>query len=97
MEKLKGKKSIIYELIDDRRPILGICLGMQILVRESTEGGLINGLKIIPGRVIKFDGEEMRGLKIPHMGWNNIKILYSTQRRRYIERSFILKRVEKIE
>ncbi|RZN69141.1 MAG: imidazole glycerol phosphate synthase subunit HisH [Candidatus Methanolliviera hydrocarbonicum] len=74
MGKLEGKESVIYELIDNGKPILGICLGMQILVRESTEGGLIDGLKIIPGRVIKFDGEEMKDLKIPHMGWNNIKI-----------------------
>jgi glutamine amidotransferase len=51
-------------------PILGICLGKQLLMEESDEGGLFKGLGLIPGRVIKFK----EGKKIPHIGWNQIEI-----------------------
>ncbi len=51
-------------------PILGICLGMQLFASESTEGGLHRGLNYIPGRVLKLPFG-----KVPHMGWNEIKIL----------------------
>lgn len=53
-------------------PILGICLGMQLFTTESEEGGLYKGLNLIPGRVVKFP--ESVG-KIPHMGWNQIRIV----------------------
>jgi len=52
------------------KPLLGICLGMQILASESEEGGLHRGLDLIPGQVIKLKGN----IKIPHMGWNSLKI-----------------------
>ncbi|HOK02498.1 MAG TPA: imidazole glycerol phosphate synthase subunit HisH [Spirochaetota bacterium] len=50
---------------------LGICLGFQLLFTESEEFGLTKGLDIIKGKVVRFKGEH---LKIPHMGWNNVKI-----------------------
>lgn len=50
------------------RPFLGICLGMQLLLDESQESEGTPGLRIIPGRVLKFS----RVLKCPHMGWNKI-------------------------
>lgn len=51
-------------------PILGICLGMQMLLQESEEHGLHAGLGIVPGRVRRFP--QCPGYKIPHMGWNSI-------------------------
>jgi len=50
------------------RPFMGICLGMQLLFSRSDEHGLHQGMGIIPGRVIRFDGD----LTVPHMGWNQV-------------------------
>jgi glutamine amidotransferase len=52
-------------------PILGICLGMQLLANKSEEG-VLDGLGLIPGRVTKFELQD-KSLKIPHMGWNVTK------------------------
>jgi len=52
------------------RPFLGVCLGMQALFDESEEGG-VQGLGIIPGRVVRFS--VAAPLKVPHMGWNTIR------------------------
>lgn len=57
---------------EDGRPLLGICLGMQLLVDESTEFGLTKGLGLIPGRV---DLMKPDGLVVPHMGWNSLSVL----------------------
>ena len=54
----------------NEKPFLGICLGLQLLFDHSQENGGTDGLSIIPGNVVKFDKSE---LKIPHMGWNNVK------------------------
>jgi glutamine amidotransferase len=60
---------VVKDAVNDGKPLLGICLGMQMLVSESEEGGLHRGIDIIPGRVIRFPASE---LKVPHMGWNSI-------------------------
>jgi glutamine amidotransferase len=67
-----------YGLIDTVRrvitrgaPFLGICLGMQLLFDESEEFGRVPGLGIFPGRVVRFP--EVPALKVPHMGWNQIR------------------------
>lgn len=53
------------------RPLLGICLGMQLLARESEEHGKWPGLDLIPGKVIRMEpGSGENVVKIPHMGWN---------------------------
>lgn len=55
------------------KPFLGICLGMQLLFDTSDEGGLREGLSILPGKVVRF--EQVPGeapIKIPHMGWNQV-------------------------
>jgi len=57
------------------RPILGICLGMQLFMDESEEGGVFGGLGYLPGRVRSFD--PALGLRIPHMGWNSVKFCAS--------------------
>jgi glutamine amidotransferase len=54
------------------QPLLGICLGMQLLYEYSEEGGGTEGLGIIPGRLRKLDSSKG---KVPHMGWNNCRML----------------------
>jgi len=73
MYELKKRDLVgsIKEAIEKARPFLGICLGLQLLFSESEEAGKIKGLDIIKGRVKRF--KERRGLKIPHMGWNEIR------------------------
>ncbi|QGG54383.1 imidazole glycerol phosphate synthase subunit HisH [Paenibacillus sp. FSL W8-1187] len=51
------------------KPLLGICLGMQLLFDEGEEHGPHQGLGLLPGRVVRFRGE----YKIPHMGWNRLQ------------------------
>lgn len=57
-------------------PLLGICLGMQLLLDESEEHGLTKGLGIIPGRVVPVPNVSPDGasLKIPHIGWNSLVV-----------------------
>lgn len=59
------------KVIEDKTPIIGICLGMQLLANSSEEG-IQRGLGWINGRSVKFNHNS---LKVPHMGWNNIKLL----------------------
>ncbi len=61
----------IRDFIASGRPYLGICLGMQILMETSEEGGSHEGLGIFPGKVVRFD--PALKLKVPHMGWNDIE------------------------
>ena len=53
------------------KPMLGICLGMQLLFSESEEYGTNEGLNLLPGKVVRFAGD----YKIPHMGWNKLSFL----------------------
>lgn len=63
----------INEFIKTGKPYLGLCLGMQILFESSEEAPGIQGLGVLSGNVKKFPKKLM--LKIPHMGWNKIKII----------------------
>lgn len=54
------------------RPLLGVCLGMQLLCRDSEENGLHRGLGLVPARVVALPATG--GLKVPHMGWNALMI-----------------------
>ena len=82
MELLKqsGLAEMIQEYVQNGRPILGICLGMQLLFQESEENGMTDGLKILPGTVKKFNGTTASGerYKVPHMGWNSLTFLHSS-------------------
>jgi glutamine amidotransferase len=62
----------IKEHIERGKPFLGICLGLQLLFTTSYEDGVYQGLDIFPGEVVRFD--KMPGLKVPHMGWNQLRI-----------------------
>lgn len=74
MEKLKRYDLIspIQEIVASNVPFLGICLGLQLLFRSSDESKGVKGLDLVDGEIIKIPEKE--GLKIPHMGWNNISI-----------------------
>ena len=62
------------KVLEDKVPILGICVGMQMLA-DSSEEGTLNGLGWINGKVKKFDKDIIPGKpKIPHLGWNSIEI-----------------------
>ncbi|TNF46044.1 imidazole glycerol phosphate synthase subunit HisH [bacterium] len=56
--------------IENRKPFLGICLGMQLLLAVSEEFGVHEGLGVVPGRVVRFPHD--KNLKVPHMGWNRV-------------------------
>jgi imidazole glycerol-phosphate synthase subunit HisH len=71
-----GMGDALREWLGTQRPYLGICLGMQILFDVSEEQGPVAGLGIIPGRVHRLPTQP--GLKIPHMGWNQIKAATDT-------------------
>ena len=67
-----GLPEVIREVAASGKPLLGICLGMQLLFSESDETPGIRGLDILPGKILAIPKEE--GLKIPHMGWNSLKL-----------------------
>lgn len=69
-----GMAQALQEVVRQRIPLLGICLGMQLLFSESEENGNHRGLDIIPGRVVRFPYEE----KVPHMGWNQLRQVRSS-------------------
>jgi imidazole glycerol-phosphate synthase subunit HisH len=66
----RGLQGAISDFIESGRPFLGICLGLQLLFTRSYEDGEHRGFDIIKGDVVPFLASA--GLKIPHMGWNNI-------------------------
>ena len=69
MENIDPFKDVIFEHIDDGKPFLGICLGLQVLLSSSEESPGVKGLDIFKGHVAKIP----EGRKIPHMGWNQLK------------------------
>ncbi len=71
--KRRGLVRVIKEFADSGKPILGICLGAQLMMSKGYEFGEFDGLGIISGKVVRFD-ELSSGTKIPHIGWNKITI-----------------------
>ena len=74
LERL-GLVAVIRELARRQTPLLGICLGMQLLLEESEEFGNTAGLGLIPGRVIPVPAQTLSGetQKIPHIGWSSLQ------------------------
>ena len=68
-----GAKDAVLEFIERERPFLGICLGLQLLFPKSEESPNAKGLGLLDGTITKIPADT--GLKIPHMGWNSLKIL----------------------
>src|SRR5262245_12628263 len=62
----------ILEHIRRGKPFFGICLGLQLLFTTSYEEGVYEGLGVFPGDVVRFDN--VPGLKVPHMGWNQLRV-----------------------
>lgn len=74
--KKYGFVEVINELIKKNTPILGICVGMQLLFTESEEYGINKGLGLIDGRIVKFKSiNDGITYKIPQMGWNQINVV----------------------
>lgn len=75
MENLKSYEPTIHQHIESGKPFLGVCLGLQVLFTKSQESKGVEGLKVFEGDVLRFpDSLKEEGLKIPHMGWNNLQI-----------------------
>ncbi len=71
-EKLKkyGVWDVIFKVVDDKKPFLGICVGHQLLFEKNYEFGEYEGFGFVKGEVKRFPKE--KGFKVPHMGWNNV-------------------------
>lgn len=84
----KLKKSGLFELIIEQaksgKPLLGICLGMQLLFEKSYEFGCFDGLGLIQGSVVPMKGAIPSDLKIPHIGWNALEFTKKTPIFKYI-------------
>lgn len=71
----RGLESLLREVAAAGVPLLGICIGMQVLFEESEEHGRHAGLGLLPGRVVRlFEGDEHADLPVPHMGWNRLRL-----------------------
>ena len=79
MEKLRslGLVETIQKVVQEKKPFLGICLGLQLLFDSSDEAPGVKGLGILPGKIVAFPKKE--GYKIPHMGWNSLEITPSAR------------------
>ncbi|MBD5471979.1 MAG: imidazole glycerol phosphate synthase subunit HisH [Lachnospiraceae bacterium] len=73
MDKLHtyGLVEIIHQIVEKGIPFLGICLGLQLLFDRSEESPGVEGLGLLPGKILRLPDDS--GLKIPHIGWNSLK------------------------
>ena len=69
-----GLDQMVYEAVKAGKPMMGICLGMQMLFEKSFEYGEHQGLGLLKGQVIPMAGLLPENLKVPHMGWNALQI-----------------------
>ncbi len=76
MKKIKknGIDKILNKKIDDKTPLLGVCVGFQVLFEESNEHGTTAGLNIMKGRFKNFK-DVSADIKVPHVGWNECKLI----------------------
>jgi len=79
-------QSCIIEYAKHNRPLLGICLGMQLLLTESYEFGTHRGLNLIEGKVVKISNNDKKEIKIPHTGWNE---LYKAKEQDNLDNKFL--------
>lgn len=78
-----GLVEILREIAKKGTPILGICLGLQLFFESSEESPGVEGLGLLPGKIVRIPDKE--GFKIPHMGWNSIGINSSSRLLKGIE------------
>lgn len=69
-----GLSEIVVSQVKEGKPLLGICLGMQLLFERSFEFGCHEGLGLIPGDIVPFEGKIDKSLKIPEIGWNQLTL-----------------------
>ena len=67
-----GLDKVIHEVVKRQIPLLGICLGLQLFFERSDETPGVEGLGVLKGEILRIPEQE--GLKIPHMGWNSLKL-----------------------
>ena len=79
-----GLCGVITEKVQNGTPIMGICLGMQLLFEKSYEYGEHKGLGFLKGKVIGMENTIPEGLKIPHIGWNALKFTKQSPIFKYI-------------
>lgn len=74
MERLEnfGLVDVIQRVVKESKPFLGICLGLQLMFESSDEAPGVQGLSLLPGKIVAFPEKE--GYKIPHMGWNSLVV-----------------------
>ena len=68
------KESLFDYILSYEIPVLGVCVGMQIMA-ESSQEGILEGLKWVPGKVLRFQIDTNLKINIPHMGWNSINLV----------------------
>ena len=81
-----GLDEMVYEAAGQGKPLMGICLGMQMLFDESHEYGIHKGLGLIKGKVVGMKGRIPEELDIPHMGWNALKFHKTSPIFKYINK-----------
>ncbi|MFC1521683.1 imidazole glycerol phosphate synthase subunit HisH [Elusimicrobiota bacterium] len=71
-----GLKNVLRDAAHSGKPLIGICLGMQLLMSESSEFGSHEGLNIIRGDVVRFEDlkDQKETLKVPQVGWNQVRL-----------------------
>ncbi|WP_174728692.1 imidazole glycerol phosphate synthase subunit HisH [Mesobacillus harenae] len=93
MERLSetGLAKMVKEFAATGKPLLGICLGMQLLFEESEENGPTKGLGLLSGSCHMFPGRSADGntYKVPHMGWNNLSFVRSSDILTNIEEDYV--------
>lgn len=80
--RARGLEPAIREVAERGTPLLGVCVGMQLLYEVGEEMGEHAGLGLLPGRVVRFAeglvGPDGKRLKVPHMGWNRVRLTRSS-------------------
>jgi len=71
--KESGMEQVVISEVKRQKPLLGICLGMQLLFEKSYEYGEHQGMGLVQGEVVPFSGVLSKEYKIPHIGWNSLK------------------------
>ncbi|MBP5356544.1 MAG: imidazole glycerol phosphate synthase subunit HisH [Clostridia bacterium] len=83
--RLSGLDKVIISEANSGKPLLGICLGMQMLFEKSYEYGVYEGLGLLKGSIQPISGVIQKGLKIPHMGWNPLIFVKDSKLFKYIK------------
>lgn len=81
----RGLDKVVKDQVKKGKPLMGICLGMQMLFEKSYEYGEHDGLGLIKGKVVAMKGRIDESLKIPHIGWNKLDIVKEHKLTKYLK------------